>query len=155
MREIVTDIVIDAAPARVWQVLTDFARYPVWNPFIRRIASSPSTDAPLRRGARLTVALQPPGARDMSFRPTLRVVDEARELSWLGRLGVPGLFDGEHRFVLQPQGANRTRLWQRERFAGLLVPLLWRQIAGPTRDGFAQMNTALKQRVETGAALRR
>ena len=38
MKELHSEIVIDASPERVWDVLTDFASYPQWNPFIRRIS---------------------------------------------------------------------------------------------------------------------
>jgi len=31
---IATEILIQAPPTRVWQVLTDFGAYPQWNPFI-------------------------------------------------------------------------------------------------------------------------
>ncbi|MER3407514.1 MAG: SRPBCC domain-containing protein, partial [Nitrososphaera sp.] len=36
-KEVRTEIEIAAGPQRVWQVITDFARYPEWNPFIRRV----------------------------------------------------------------------------------------------------------------------
>ena len=35
MREISTYVDIDANRGLVWEVLTDFARYPDWNPYVR------------------------------------------------------------------------------------------------------------------------
>jgi hypothetical protein len=46
--------------------------------------------------------------------------------------------------------ADRVRLVQRERFRGILVPLVWRTLDRDTRRGFEAMNQALKQRVERG-----
>ena len=37
MKELRSQIEIEAPADRVWQVLTDFATYPEWNPFIRRV----------------------------------------------------------------------------------------------------------------------
>jgi uncharacterized protein YndB with AHSA1/START domain len=54
MREISTSIDIDAPPDRVWSILTDFAAFPQWNPFIVR------ADAILQPGARLAVTMQLP-----------------------------------------------------------------------------------------------
>ena len=34
MQVVTSSIEIAASPERVWQVLTDFASYPKWNPFI-------------------------------------------------------------------------------------------------------------------------
>ncbi len=34
-KEIHAELDIEASPERVWEVLTDFASFPEWNPFIR------------------------------------------------------------------------------------------------------------------------
>jgi hypothetical protein len=76
-----------------------------------------------------------------------RAVESARELRWLGRLFVPGLFDGEHRLALEPLDGGRSRFVQSERFDGLLVGLFGKTLAA-TERGFAGMNEALKRRAE-------
>ncbi len=137
-----TEIEIRATPARVWEVLTDFAAYPDWNPFIPRI------DGPVAVGARLDARLRPPGGRGMRLRPTVLAATPAQELRWLGHLGVPGLFDGEHGFRLEPLGPDRVRFVQEERFSGLLAPFVLRFVERGTRQGFEAMNRALKARAE-------
>jgi hypothetical protein len=97
-------------------------------------------------GSRLTVELAPPGGRSMTFRPTVTEVESGRVLEWLGRLGLPGVFDGRHRFELATLPNGRSRLTQSERFSGLLVPVLWRSVKGPTTAGFAQFNDAFAKR---------
>lgn len=145
-REIVTEIHIQSAPEAVWQALLDFPAYPEWNPFITRISGTADT------GNRLDVTIEPPGRRAMAFRPEVLRVLPAQELSWLGRVGLPGGFDGEHRFMLEPDpDQGGTRLLHRETFSGVMLPLLWWLMARPTRAGFEAMNKALKQRVEAAA----
>jgi hypothetical protein len=73
-----------------------------------------------------------------------------RELRWLGRLLVPGLFDGEHIFIIELLGAERVRFIQREIFTGMLVPFLTGALDRDTRHGFEEMNQALKDRAEKG-----
>ena len=138
MRTVEHTIDVAAAPSRVWQVLTDTGAYPDWNPFMTRL------EGPLTVGARLTVTLRL-GARTMTFRPALETIEPERLLRWRGRLGVPGLFDGTHELQLEPSPDGGTRFTQRERFGGLLVPLLSRVLSS-TETGFAAMNTALAAR---------
>jgi hypothetical protein len=140
--QIRTEIDIAASADQVWDVLRDLDAYPEWNPFI------PEISGPIEEGARLHVLLQPPQGRAMCFRPRVLEVAPGRALRWLGRLGVPGLFDGEHRFLIEPIGPHRVRFVQEERFTGLLVPLILRFAGAGTRRGFEAMNTALKGRVE-------
>ena len=89
----------------------------------------------------------------MTFRPTVREASPSRELRWLGHLGVPGLFDGEHAFQLEPTGAGQTRLRQNEEFRGVLVHLLPNSLFDKTRRGFEEMNRALRTRAESIAPI--
>jgi hypothetical protein len=145
MRELRREIEVDAPAERVWAVVTDFAAYPEWNPFIRRISGE------LREGATLEVRIEPPGARGMTFKPTVRAVEANRELRWRGRLLVPGVFDGEHSLRIEPLAGGRSRFVQAERCSGVLVPLL-KGVLAKTEAGFEQMNTALKTRAEQGSS---
>ena len=143
MKHLHSEITIAAPPDAVWAVLTDFAAYPEWNPFVREIA----VDGDLVAGARLQVQIGPPGRRPMRLKPVVRHLDPEHELRWLGRLGLPGLFDGEHTFRLEATADGGTHFVQEERFTGVLVPLVWRSLREPTRGGFEAMNEALAERV--------
>ena len=136
-------IEIDADHDTVWNVLIGFGAYPDWNPFIRWIEGAPSV------GSRLRVRLQPAEGRGITMGSVVTVNVAGRVFGWLGRLGgVPHLFDGAHRFDLEPidQG-RRTRFVQSERFRGILVPFVRRSILPPTLRGFEAMNRALADRV--------
>lgn len=136
-----TEIDIAAPPEAVWAQLTDLPGYAAWNPFI------PSASGTVAVGQRLSLRLQPPGGRSLPIRPTVTEVQEGAVLEWLGHLGVPGLFDGKHRFELtaSPQG---THLVHRESFTGLLVRPLRGFLDGGTLAGFRAMNEALRARAE-------
>jgi hypothetical protein len=136
-----TNIHIAAPPEAVWAVLSDLSSYPSWNPFIREASGT------LAAGERLDVEIQPVHGRAMRFRPTVLAAEANRELRWRGRLVVPGLFDGEHRFAVEPT-AGGSRLVQEERFTGVLVPFLARGLRRGTLPGFERMNEAVKERVE-------
>src|SRR5215218_1588719 len=141
-REISHTIEIDASPAAVWRELADTGAYGHWNPFVRRL------DGELAENERLEVEITPPEGRAMTFRPTVLAAKPGRELRWRGHLLVPGLFDGEHSFEIQPLEDDRVRFIQREAFKGLLVPLFAQSLESNTRRGFEEMNHALKERAE-------
>ena len=84
----------------------------------------------------------------MRLQPKLLVVDPVKELRWIGHALIPGLFDGEHAFIIQALESKMTRFLQTETFRGILVPLLGNTIAAGALRGFEAMNTALKSRVE-------
>ena len=142
MRELTTNIDIESTPEAVWATLMDFNRYPDWNPFVVEISGRPNP------GESLTVSLQNPGGKAMSVSPTVMTAIENREFSWLGKLGIKGIFDGHHHFQIEPTSDGSIRFTQSEEFSGILVPVLWKMLNSKTRAGFEAMNTALKDRVE-------
>ncbi len=141
--ELFTMIEIAAPAERVWSILTDFARYDEWNPFIRRI------DGRIEVDQRLAVDVAPPSGKSLRFFPRLTAVREPRELRWVGRRAFPGLLQGDHRFVVEALDAHRCRLVHEERFTGLLVPLLKRRMQRDVLPRFEAMNEALKRVAES------
>jgi hypothetical protein len=143
MKEIYTEIEIQSSSERVWQVLTDLEHFSQWNPFIRSVKGE------LKVGSQLEILVQPPSSSAMKFRPRILKVKPNREFRWLGNLLIPGLFDGEHIFIIDSLPDNKVRLRHSEQFKGILVPLLWKSLDTNTRQGFNEMNAALKKLVES------
>jgi hypothetical protein len=136
---ITTHLTVDSPVEQVWQTLTDLDGYACWNPFITAAAGV------IGVGQHLKLRMQPPGGRAMTFKPWVTAMEEHRYLEWLGRLGMPGLFDGRHSFSLTPLPGGRTLLQQSETFTGVLVPFAG-SILTPTRTGFEAMNEALARK---------
>ena len=137
-----TKIDIDAPPSTVWEILSDLDGYAEWNPFIV------SSSGDVAVGEKLNNRLQPPGGKAMTFKPTVTEVEVGHTFEWLGRLGVPGIFDGRHRFELEAAPNGGTRLIHSEQLSGVLVRFMRKSLDTQTLQGFQDMNVALKDRAE-------
>lgn len=135
-----TECTLDASPSAVWETLLDLSNHSTWNPFIIDAAGTPQKGERLRLRIRL-------GGNVQTFRPTVTDVQPEQTLEWLGRLLLPGLFDGRHRFELRPTPEGGTHLIQSERFSGIAVRLI-PGLEQNTRKGFEEMNSALQRRTE-------
>lgn len=143
MRTISAVIDIAATPQQVWAVLADLDAYQDWNPFIR------SASGQLTVGSTLTLRMVPAHGRTFTMHPRLLAVQPGALLRWIGRLIVPGIFDGTHQFALEDLGGH-TRLTQSETFRGVLTLFTGKTITN-TESDFRALNQALKQRVECAA----
>ncbi len=141
-KQLESEIEINVPAERVWKVLTDFHAHPSWNPFIKELRGNPEV------GEKLRVFIRPPGGKGMVFKPIVLKAEENRELRWLGKLFISGLFDGEHYFRIEPIDENRVRFIHGEIFSGLLVRLFAKSLDTGTLAGFREMNEALKKRAE-------
>jgi len=141
MKSLHAVIDIDAPAERVWQVVSDFARYPDWNPFIVRAAGEP------RVGQRLAVTIAAPGMKPVSFRPRVLDVEPGRLIRWKGEFKLPGLFDGRHALIVEPLVGERSRFTTHEDVTGIMLPFAGKVMAA-SQQGFELMARAVKERAE-------
>ena len=144
-----TEIMLPASPEKSWEVLTDFARYPDWNPYLPRV------EGKLAAGETVSFTLVDenfPEPFDLTAR--LGEVSDNKRFYWSGRLGIQGLFDTKHVFELHPRDDGNTDLYHYEEFRGLIPALLPQREkrSGYTRAAFERMNRALYQRLKRSAS---
>lgn len=79
MKELKTEIIINAPRQKVWQALTNFAEYPAWNPFIISVEGLAAGGAILKTQMLLN-------GKKHRFAPVITKLKEGEQLEWLGKL---------------------------------------------------------------------
>ena len=141
MKELRTEIEIQATPDKVWQVLTSLDKYPEWNPFIYHAIGEAEV------GKTVDIDFQP-DAKGLKLHCIVVTAEPNRELCWKYHFILPILLRGEHSFTIEPMENNRVRFIDHEIFNGLLVPMQAKDIDTNTKHGFEEMDKALKARAE-------
>lgn len=144
VKEIRTEIEIEARPEVVWDVLTDFSAYPAWNPCLVEVRAHP------RPGSRVDMVFRS-SRRHFRLDATVLRADPGRALRWQGPIskarGV--LFRGEHYWTIRElRGGSWTHLVHGEQFDGLLIPPMSRWLDQEVGGGYHALNRALKARAE-------
>ncbi|MDX2015512.1 MAG: SRPBCC domain-containing protein [Myxococcaceae bacterium] len=141
--EVRADVVIDAPPEAVWAVVVDLPGHGAWNHQLKHLGGTVAVGEPVR------LKLSADGAEPYEFSADVTHLDAPTHFAWLGRTGLPRVFDGHHHFELERLSDGRTKLVNRERYSGVLAPLMERlpMMAG-AQAGFATMNAELKRHVE-------
>lgn len=137
--EIHTSIVIDAPAFSVWNLLTDLASYPRWNPFITRIKGE------LKQGGRLDMEMKL--EKVIAIDPVVQDVQLERQISWLDK-STGNLFVAEHRLEIQTLAHDRVTFFQIASFTGPIVSLLEEKLEAGFGKGLEEMNAALKKVAE-------
>ena len=142
-----TTFPIGASATTVWKVLTDFERYPEWNP------SLPSISGELRPGATVALTLGMPGRPSPKVKAKLGDVDVGRRLTWHGNAGADWLFAGDREFVIDEQPDSTVLFTHVEDVHGALFPVFRAFMGGAIQESHDAVNAALKARAEeTGSA---
>lgn len=141
-KDIYTEIEINASAEKVWKILTDFEKFPAWNPFVIKVLGKPQT------GERLEIEVQLPEAQKLKFTPVILKAEENKELRWVGDLPL-GAFRGEHFYKIEPLSENNIRFVHGEHFSGWMVRIIWGLVGKQTAKGYVIMNEALKKHAES------
>jgi hypothetical protein len=139
VKEVRTEIEINAGHEKVWGILIDFEKYEQWNPFITKIVGQAKEDS------KIEIHIETPAGKKRKYRPTVTKVNEGRELQWMGKSWV---LNGEHIFRIEQLTQGRTRLIHREVFDGLLTSIFGKSLDTDIKQGLEGMNRALKERAE-------
>jgi len=142
VKEVRSEIEINSYPESVWKILTDFATYDQWNPFINQIIGLPT------EGSKIDIFIETPSGKNRKYSPRITKVEEGRELRWFGKSSLPGFLNAEHIFIIEELQPERVRFIQRELFDGLLTRVFGKGVDTDIRQGFQDMNDALKKRAE-------
>jgi hypothetical protein len=105
---------IQAAPDRIWALLTDAKRFPSWNSTVTSI------DGQIALGEKL--ALKVPLDPKRTFTPKVTRLEENREMEWSD--GFAPMFKGVRTFTLTPKGSGVTEFAMTEVFSGLMLPMI-------------------------------
>jgi hypothetical protein len=119
---------ISARAEIIWRLLTDANDFPRWNSTVTSI------EGQIREGAQLR--LRVPGT-DRGFNPRVSGVVPNERMTWTG--GFAPLFRGVRTFELRARSDGTTDFAMKERFSGLMLPLLKRSLPdfGPVFERYA------------------
>ncbi len=142
MLSIRTETIIGAPVGKVWQVLTDFGAYPIWNPVIQSVRGTAALNN------KILISIKLPGMPGLKIPCRIEVCDTEKELRWQGAVPMTKwLFAGDHYFKLQAKG-DQTRLIHGEDLSGLALNILQKKLEKELNDAYPRLNAALKQEAE-------
>lgn len=130
---------IQAAPEKVWAILTDGDRFPEWDSGIDKVEGKIAPGATIKLYVRVN-----PGR---AFPLKVTEFSPARRMVFSG--GMPlGLFKGVRTYTLEPDGGGATKFNMREEYTGPLLGMMWGSIPN-LAPSFQQFADGLKKRAES------
>jgi hypothetical protein len=141
-------IEIDAPAGVVWEVITDLAAYPQWNPFCVECRSTLKPGDPIDMRVRLY-------ARPQKQREWIKEHVPGRLLAYSMKPVPAGALSSRRSHELKAIGKERTRYRSHFVLRGWLLPLVRGLMGARLEQGFAGMTDGIRQRAEALWAQRR
>lgn len=145
MREIRTEITINAAIEDVWACLMQLEHWEAWNPIVKRASGTPAPNSIL------DITMVGKDGRDgkdgPNYQPVVIEFNAPHQFRWRAKMMASFLFTNDKIFQLETceQG---TRLIHIEAYKGLMVSMFWAKLAEFVPGMLNSMNEALKATLE-------
>jgi hypothetical protein len=133
---------IEASAETVWEVITDFARYGEWNPFISACSTTLKPGDPID----LQVHLSPSTTRPQ--REWMLTHTPGREFSYRMKPAPLGALRSRRSHQISVLAPGRCRYDSHFELAGWLQPMVGALLGANLQRGFAGMNRGVKNRAE-------
>ncbi len=139
MKQYHTKIRIDRPLKEVWSFLSDFGKYPDWNPLVGNLVGD------IQEGGKIKTLILP---LKRTFVATLLSYKKEQEIVWQGKQIAKFLLAGKHYYRLVPLNENQTELQHGEYFTGLFSNFISSSLLKKMEDGFVLHNKELKKQLE-------
>jgi len=145
VREIRTEIEINAPTEKVWRTLTDIDQWAQWSPIINE------ANGVAALGSELSITMRGDDGEDgPQYLPIITSFEAPKTFRWRAKMMSEFLFTNDKVFELEETGTG-TRLIHKELFSGMFVPLFWSKFNDNVPSMLKSMNEALKKEVEKDA----
>ena len=132
---------VDAPAERVWEVITDLARYGEWNPFVRACRSTLKPGDPLEMEVKL-------GNSVRQEEEIMHSYDEGVGFAYCMDPPPLGALASYRSHRIEPVDANRCRYHSRFELTGWLAPVVKAFVGAKLQDGFTGMSYGIRDRAE-------
>lgn len=132
------------APAQIaWDVLSDLAKYPEWNPFTVKVIST------LQIGEPVTIYIARDNGKQMKQQLRLEALEPPHKIVWsLPKLGHRRLFNAWREQHIVPLSDHRCTYSTSDTFNGWIAGIIYRTQQQWVSDNFRKLAAALKARAE-------
>lgn len=144
MREIRTEITLDAPVDRVWELLADNKLYEQWNPLF------PKATGVMAVGEELEIVISLPEMAPIVIKPKVLEFEPRSRYCWKHTQLSAGLFTWKYSIELVTLAPDRLNIIQTSVFGGILGPLYNATLATSVKAGMQKMNGALRRWGEKG-----
>lgn len=131
-----SELIINAPTEKVWAVLTDFKKYPEWNPTMQLVKGE------VKEGNKVVYHFTQDEQNAYDINAKVQKVIPHKLLNQKG--GIPFILTFNHRYILEPQG-EKTKMIIHEDYGGIGVNF-WSP--KKVEKAYERLNLALKKRVE-------